>query len=473
MEFIPDSIYKSCEISGKPNYVMYLSRHFEAIAKWRSWNDDTQKSYQQVYNEHVLPRVNLNKPISEFDTDDDYVFCDQTIKNYTAEYSSEYIGRFIYLFHCVYAYGVHIGEYDDNLFSDEIDDLKGDLRSAGVIGKRGRILTMPKSLTIRSLVKIAEWIKMKSPKDFSLYEVGFIIMLLTGMRVNEVCGVTFGNLLLKCNQQVPVIAVVRSTKYKSAEHKISGKTSNADRLIPIDWFLYRFIDSLKKERIKKGVIEESLKDTPIVSTETGDGISAATLSTHIRPLFNSLGVFSKDQMISLVMDLTEQKEILDAESYIEEKDLTAYVLRRNYATMNAALGLSESELQYVFGHSVEADERERFVNEDRIFKIYKKIVSNPLYFILNDQSLPDSGIRKIQLKDNSKIYIKVEAKEPCNPVGLKVIGKMAESGTLRKRYGTSFERRIDEADILEDVTELYRVAIRETDDGEEADYVKD
>lgn len=469
MQIVIDSIYEQRKINGLPNYAMYLFVHYENIAEWRGWNAETQKSYQSIYNEYILPKVNLNKAIATYDIDDVFAFCDDVTHSYKEEYSSGYIDKIIYLFHCVYIYGVHIGDFEDNLFIDDIDNISEDLSSERSIGIRGRILTVPKSLTIASLVKVATWITSRAPTEFSLYEVGFILMFLTGMRVNEVCAVTFGNLLIRCGGKVPVVAVVRSTKYKSAEHKVSGKTSNADRLIPVDWFLYRFIDLLKNERIKNGASEESLKDTPIVSTEIGEGISATTLSSHIRPLFNKLGLYSRDQMISLVMDLKSQKESLD-DSYIEEKDLTAYVLRRNYSTMNAALGLTDSELQYIFGHAVEADERERFVNDDRLLTIYNKVTSNPIYYILNGRDFSIMNQKKIAVKKNKEVYIKVEAKEPSSPISYKVEVGKAEAITKRKqRISTSFGRRTDEVDILDDIRYMYMKALMEAELEEDED----
>ena len=65
------------------------------------------------------------------------------------------------------------------------------------------------------------------------------------------------------------------------------------------------------------------------------------------------------------------------------KDPTTYLLRRNLGTHLYLLGMNETEIQYIMGHSIEDPYiiRNHFGNEDLLYEIHQKMKNRPF---LND-----------------------------------------------------------------------------------------
>ncbi len=102
---------------------------------------------------------------------------------------------------------------------------------------------------------------------------------------------------------------------------------------------------------------------------------------------------------------------------LKEKDATAYLLRRNYATHLQILGFTTAEMQYLIGHDVEDayESRNEFVNEERLYAMYQKLLHRPL---VNDISVNE----EIQISVDPDIMCKVRivANEPSEPVYVKL-----------------------------------------------------
>lgn len=435
-------------------YEEALALYHDDIAIWKGWNDNTKKEYLKIYENHILPEIPSSKAISEFDNDDYTNFAKALREKKGMDLSSGYIEKILYLFGCVYTYGVYKGLYPDNLFLEERENIENSVDTGTVNSKAEKILTVTKSFTPESLVIIAIWIASLDPKTCDFRDVAFILMFFTGMRENETCGLVFGHVYLKCDGTVPCIGVFRSTKRNSVEHKAGGKTSNANRFIPIPWFLYNFIQRRKERLLSLSEFNGDINTTPIVSDDYGHGITTQQMALYIRGLFTRLEIFTDDQFTSLVIDLNEQK-LNREDSFIEEKSLTAYVLRRNYATVGTAKGLTPEELQYVFGHEVEGDKRSYFVNDNRFEAIYKKIIRDPLFAIINGEDISKyRTVEKVAVKPNTQTFITIEGKEPCGPISYEI-----ETGdfnlSISERYGISVGRRKGEPDIIDSLVNLY------------------
>lgn len=464
-----DPAYLPTYIKDKPNYSAYLSNNFDNICKWKGWNTNTQKKYEAIYNHYILPIINLNKPIEDFDNIDFLMFCNHVFEDNYSDFSSGYIEQIVYLFGCVYEYGVYHGEFEDNLFISQIDDVMGSLEDSKVIKKREK-LAVTRSFTVRSQILITLWIKAKDPLVCSHFELGFIIMFFAGMRVNESCGLVFGNVKMICDGSVPSIIVARSTKIKSREHKPGSKTKNADRIIPIPGFLFEFIQKRREKYLNAGFSDDEIDLIPVISDDKGTGISAVELSSYIRILFRNFKIgsgkkkeeiFSSEQFASLIIDLNQQRKNTADSNYLGEKDLTAYVLRRNFATMNSSIGLSDQEVQYIMGHEVEGDVRSFYLNDDQLSIIAEKMSHNPLYSFWSAEPLNyHESERKFRIEGNSRVYIRIETVEPFDGIGYHFEGNADEVETV-SHYSTTFGRRDDEPNILEELVTIYRETFNE------------
>ena len=74
--------------------------------------------------------------------------------------------------------------------------------------------------------------------------------------------------------------------------------------------------------------------------------------------------------------LDEELSEENTAALLKEKEPTAYLLRRNYATQMCILGLTNAEMQYLMGHDVEDayESRNEFVDSERIYIMYQKQV---------------------------------------------------------------------------------------------------
>ena len=76
---------------------------------------------------------------------------------------------------------------------------------------------------------------------------------------------------------------------------------------------------------------------------------------------------------NVIADLTVE---MNRDTAFEEKDITSYLLRRNFATaMVSVCGMEEDELQYLMGHDIldEQEVRSDFTDADFLARIWRKM----------------------------------------------------------------------------------------------------
>lgn len=111
-------------------------------------------------------------------------------------------------------------------------------------------------------------------------------------------------------------------------------------------------------------------------------------------------------------------------SILKEKEPTAYLLRRNFATHMSILGLTNAEMQYLMGHNVEDayESRNEFVDSERIFIMHRKLSNRPL---LNTRTSNDNTDR-ICIHKQSTVRIHASALEPSDAVSIRIEAKDPE-----------------------------------------------
>lgn len=185
--------------------------------------------------------------------------------------------------------------------------------------------------------------------------VGLAIMALTGMRNNEICGLSIGDFrLLGRNSSTKVLWVYKSVKINSRETRPSGKTRNANRVLPLIDRLATFIEQrivFLQEKIDDGTLPQDtkIKELPLAcyKTDYTRRCSSRDLTLAGRRLFKELNVSQRDmaQVSAWVYRAYRAK-------LIEEKDATTYTFRRNFGTHIKNLGFSVAEIQYYMGHDM-------------------------------------------------------------------------------------------------------------------------
>jgi len=421
--------YISHTPGGELTFVGILREYYEIISS--KWNEETQKKYTQDYNERLLPALGPLKPMRLYEEDD---FIDVlSVLRRSYRYNEERMNHFMNLIWKVYITGVEQGLYPDKL------NWKNMVRTGGNKGFSGsgfKKQILRKSFTIQEERKLLEWFSSLDPITALGEEIGLAIMLFSGLRNQEACGLDFSGLRLLGRYNNPCIVVFQTTKKDNNEIKAGGKTGNAMRIIPAFDFLYEFLEERRKY-IEENIAgrdgsQISVDGMPVVCKGLSYSIrgQSSDLSAFANKLFEKLGI-RKAFLLNSKTTVFHQKL---AEVNIEEKDATTYICRRNFATHLYSLGFSESEIQYLIGHDIESssDSRNFLGNEDNIMVMKLKMDQHPyrLYFKhgVDENEISDSNVPYISylnadetliLKaDNKKIEFKIEvdAEEPMDSI---------------------------------------------------------
>ena len=134
------------------------------------------------------------------------------------------------------------------------------------------------------------------------------------------------------------------------------------------------------------------------------------------------------------------------EADIDEKEVTTYLFRRNFATTLYGLGLPLSDIQYYLGHDVEDPDtaRSHYVNKDKLLAIKTKLDWHPAYAVLGRESGVDrigegnptrqigntpGDAFEIKFSQNyAKCLLGVKCREPGDEISLKLSSE--ENGSV-------------------------------------------
>lgn len=195
------------------------------------------------------------------------------------------------------------------------------------------------------------------------------MMLYLGMRPSECLGLTFGDIrpLYGYQDEIRCLYIYKQRKEDNAvDYRL--KTRNAYRILPIPSEL----DALLRQR-EKGMrtrLDGDLSAYPIVCKDT-KWIEPCKRRTALELCAGLLRKEFRDE--TAIADLTTE---MNRDAAFEEKDITAYLLRRNFATaMVSVCGMEEDELQYLMGHDIldEQEMRSDFTDADFLARLWHKM----------------------------------------------------------------------------------------------------
>lgn len=414
----------------------------------RSWIRVTHTQHDAILLNHIVPALKNHdfKPISEYTLRD----FEEAMASIKRKGKASYKGIFVpfkqstldkdwYLMEAVVATAAK-NCLCENCFQEEDGATAG--RSIDPKNMY-RLRRTPKSLSVTDDVKLAYHLINHAEKEGDA--AGLLLMYAAGVRNNEACGANFDDIReLKEFPGHYYLLVVDTTEIDSNVLKFHGKNNNSYRRIPIPHFVYLFFMKIKKERVElasSNGYTGNGGDLPI-ACKNGDPTrrcSTSDLSNAARTAFVSIGMRDEDigtleQEIGLFRRLA--REELDEDEFKElEADPTAYLLRRNFATNMAILGLSDVEIQYVMGHKIRSQffQRNDFNNERRLFAVKQKMDQRP---VLNTvfakelvieklrEKVPFSGSRKTHIKipmgDHKSMRIRATAREPQDTIAITV-----------------------------------------------------
>ena len=245
-----------------------------------------------------------------------------------------------------------------------------------------RATRLPRSLTILQEQHLVRQLTRHYARRGSY--MALALMLYLGLRPSECMGLTFGDIrpLYGHEDQIRCIYVYKQRKQDEAvDYRL--KTSNAYRILPIPSEL----DALLRQR-EKGMrtrLDGDISEYPIVCKDT-KWSTPCKRRTALELCAGLLRKEFKDEEV--IADLTAE---MNRDTAFEEKDITSYLLRRNFATaMISVCGMEEDELQYLMGHDIldEQEVRSDFTDADFLAKIWRKMNRRVLRENIPDEEKP-------------------------------------------------------------------------------------
>ncbi len=407
-----------------------LEHRYGHIATY--WNHETRKKYGREYNDIILPALkNHNeKPIDAY-TKDDYETAIEQIREkgfirngIRYQYAESTIHHFQNL---IYVVVFHSSVYDlcENVLwgtTFVIDDL-------GEEEEKEARVRLKKSLSIEQELSLGQEL-LSDPSEEGSY-VALLLMWGLGLRNAEACGLNYSDIKpIEGHPDCYVAWIYKTTKIDSNELQSGGKTFNTGRIVPVPDKIASFL-FLRKQTIQKLIVEQKIdvdvENLPICCTGYIEHDSDAYLTRcksddvtkAAHATFERAGI-SSEQVAYLDIELSEG----NVASILKEKEPTAYLLRRNYATHMSILGLTNAEMQYLMGHNVEDayESRNEFVDSERIFIMYRKLSNRPL---LNNRTSNDNT-DQIRIHKQSTMRIHASAVEPTDAVSIRIETKDPE-----------------------------------------------
>ena len=280
-------------------------------------------------------------------------------------------------------------------------------------------------------------------------EVGVLLMYSLGTRNGEACGLNYGDITtLDSYPDDHVVWIYKSTIPNTSILQSSGKTWNSGRIVPLPVKVYKLLQE-RKEKIKQYLISigesvDIIDTLPIACVGRFDQegnynkrSSARHLTGAAKSIFQEIGLEPRT-LAYIEAEVSEN----DLEHVINEKDPTAYLLRRNYATHLAILGFSNAEIQYLIGHDVEDayEVRNEFVDDDRLHLMYEKLLQRPL---LND--MDDNNTVTLTIGPLEEVRVGVVGKEPGDDIHISVrkLGSDISAISYSGHHAPKYDRTIN------------------------------
>lgn len=294
-------------------------------------------------------------------------------------------------------------------------------------------------------------------------------MFAFGLRDAEACVVQFKDIITDVNKDGLHLLLVYKT-IESKNHRIvsSGKTKNADRMIPIPDEVYDYLMQRRQFLINSGVSEEEVDELTIacVNDNFFEHCIPDKITKAAKQAFREVGI--KSEILSYL-----DYEIVMGEipAIMREKNPTAYMLRRNFATQLAIMGMNESEIQYLLGHDVTNayETRNEFNNQESLRHMYELMNERAIYNIRKRKIICgalDNNIRKdfynhsnvvieIDVNEGDLVNLDVIGCEPNTKSSIKIDGEKVEADGIKHYYREPNYRSERTINILDKYHKVY------------------
>lgn len=440
----------------------------------RQWGESTQEKYQKIVQNRLVPHLpnHDRTAISEF-TLETYqaAIAEIAVRGLNDDplnfvpFDEDTLGQYLHVLKTVVKVAA-ANEGFDNVF--EVTDPPAQVDR---IQRMKELWITPKSFSVQEEWKVIRYILRNI--DERGETVALFLMYCLGLRNEEACAVNFGHIFeMEAYPGNYYITVPQSTHIHRNETKLEVKTYNGYRYIPLPSLAVKVIINLKEKRIQ--YLEKKNSSVPIdkmpIAFRGKDQLircGADAVTRQAQKMFEELGMRESLRKVAeylhqdIEVAIEEQADV--DEFALIEKQPTAYLLRRNFATAMAIVQLTEAELEYVLGHVIEDPQVKRsdFSDEHELYAIKEKMDQRP---IVNDilshpsEVLDSNSVVKfsaysqdfVPVYGASKIKGSATAKEPGDSITVTVVQRngtaISESTTT---YGMPFPKKYPRsADVL-------------------------
>lgn len=389
---------------------------FEKCKEGFGWKDATKRQYTRYVARVAVALGNL--PFEDID-EPTFRQATEQVRRGSSEDSDTTLSIMVSVFHdlCRFAEKHSEGLYFDVCVNQEwrqaeTEQVKKPLaeRTHDEIAQENkarirRATRLPRSLTILQEQHLVKRLRKNYARRGSY--MALAMMLYLGLRPAECLGVTFGDIRsLPGYEGIRCLYVYKQRK-DDATVDCRLKTRNAYRILPIP----QELDDLLRQR-EKGMrkrLTGDLSAYPVVCKDT-KWEAPCRRRTAMEVCTGILRQEFKDSAV--ICDLTAE---MQRDTAFEEKDITAYLLRRNFATaMVGVCGMEEDELQYLMGHDItdEQEQRSDFLSTDMLARIWEKMNRRVLWGEVPDEE-PMVTIRREACRESAYSEMMVEIPTDC------------------------------------------------------------
>ena len=348
------------------------------------WQDKTKSAYQTNFEklgEYLDDKPFLDYSLDDFENaltaikEEGYYTDNKTVKH---SYSEDTIKTFYANLRSLYKYLVFIGVCKFSLFWGTKERINQEWKEEDRFVHEN--VSLQKSLKPLVEKSVFEAV-MSNPKQEGEY-FGVALMFGLGLRNAEACGARFSD-IVKMNGQDDFYALRVTNTVQKKQLQTGGKTKNTFRLIPIPDTLKKLLDKRKEFILESAAYAEYCSENEhfdvnslTIACRGNDFKTICTTPDLSRAGKYVLGKAKVEEDVLKFID-----DSLYKDDSIVEKEATAYLFRRNFATMLQILGLKQNEIEYIMGHKIESnfEIRNYYSNYDKLYPIKCKMDNRPLF----------------------------------------------------------------------------------------------
>lgn len=468
-------------INGEYTFAGTLKTYFEECAK--NWKKDTTREqyisdysriikYLSGYNTKIMNQYELQ------DFEEAIMQLSKIKSNRGIPYASSVINHYRHLLYTVVKVAFAHGLCDDILWGSSLSVLPGTDEESKAMRR------IQRSLTVKQEVGLYSYLMATLKENCAGEYYGCALMYWLALRDGEALALSFGDITQIGDYHM---IWIYKTPDKKGNLKASGKTPNADRVLPLPESAHELV-SARYEIVKRYVIEniDSIRDDldalrqeyddPELNLEDIDEFcshlpiacngydylrhtTVTKLSGVGCNLLKSIQ-YSEMQyyLASIQSDDDTEDETFGIGDKVPVKDPTAYILRRNnlthmYICFSACYDdelTPVTMLQYYAGHAMEEGsfDRNEMVSEEFLVRIAKAAAYRPLAnlkipdemtvhsSVLNSKSTGDSKY-VVGCVENSHLSVEIDTNEPNDKTSVEISFQENEKGSVKQTSWTN------------------------------------